>query len=611
MARAGFLPMNPVSISGLAAYRRYAGLLVFLVSVLVALQLIWVIEHQRPDETLVRTAAAALVGLLLGMAMIQAVERLFPAPARAVSRRVAHALWPAFLLLFMPFHVRLLCRWQNECGYAGDIFMLQFLVLAVTILFARPLYEQLAPKVESLGNTQIARMVRKHPFAFAFALTLTLLLIRGWGRFAHPEFFAEGGVVYFKGALREGWSSLFDTYTGFLHVFPRVVLLTGFELLPLEYLTRFTVSLCFALTALVSANFVRPTYRWLVPSDAARWMICVLLVLAPGLFEILGNLTNLHYVMFAFVALVLLRNPADNHSLLELVCVAFTVLSTSLTIGLIPLAAYRVYLKRVSRRNASTDGPSSGRSAWREWAILLMLCFPPIWSIQDIILHPTNAGITPVPVDLGLPDLIKGLVNISTIYYLLFPLAGNKTINELLPYFPPFILLVPLAVFVTVRMHALWREDRVRAGVVMLWLAAMGAVIVMIFFARTVGFKVVFLTNWGHHAWWGRYDYLTAMPAVLMWFLLLRPRSIIDLRKTAAVVALIVFSSGLFHARYIFEIGRYTEQEYWKETARELKQSFATGCPSTVEVDVFPNRGFTYKNPDSSALDCPPDKQVP
>lgn len=588
-----------------ALYRRYAGFLVFLVSILVAFQLAWLIEHQRPQETIARLAASAVVGLVAGAAIIQAADRLLSHGAKALSVRVAQCLWPAFLLVFMPFHVRLLCRWQNECDYAGDVFMVQFLALSLGVFAVRPIQHVLTRATRLASTTEAIRFVNRHKFMAATFLALALLLARGWGRFAHPEFFAEGGVVYLNGALHHGWASLFDTYAGFLHVFPRLVVLTGLEVLPLEYLTRFTVGVSFVVAALVSANFVRDRYRWLVPSLAARWMVCVLLTLVPGLYEVLGSLTALHYVIFVFVAMVFLRDLADNSSALELVCVALAVLSTSLVISLLPLAAYRVYLRRRYRK-AVTAGDAA--PIWRDWALLVMLFLPLAWSAQDILLNPGSFNIDQQPIELSFQGVVEGLVNVSTIYGLLFPLAGAKTIDEILPYISPFVLLVPLAAFLAVTLRARWRENRDRALVVLLWLAAIAAVLVMIYVARPVAFNLVFVKNWGHFAWWMRYHYLLAVPAVLMWFLLLRPKNLLDLRRKETVIVLIVFTSGLFHSQYIYEIERYTERELWQETVEKLKPALATGCPRTVVIEVFADKSFTYRQPDSGGQACPSDE---
>ena len=175
--------------------KEYRGLIICVVSACIALQLSWVIEHQRPDETLQRAATAALIGIIVSVLLVQGVFRFCSGPVQSALRTISGALWPGFLLLFMPFHVLLYCRWQGQCDYAWDAFIIQFSVFFLLILFAGPLRTATGGLRNVLGGItagRLARVFTGHGYLAAVCLALALLLWRGWERFVHPEFFAEG-----------------------------------------------------------------------------------------------------------------------------------------------------------------------------------------------------------------------------------------------------------------------------------------------------------------------------------------------------------------------------------------------------------------------------------
>jgi len=98
-------------------FRDYWGLIIFLVSTALATQFHWLIKHQRPEEILQRSLIALAAGTAVSIIIIGLVEKLLTGSIRDQVRRVSAALWPGFLLVFTPFHVLLLCKWQGRCSY--------------------------------------------------------------------------------------------------------------------------------------------------------------------------------------------------------------------------------------------------------------------------------------------------------------------------------------------------------------------------------------------------------------------------------------------------------------------------------------------------------------
>ena len=225
--------------------------------------------------------------------------------------------------------------------------------------------------------------------------------------------------------------------------------------------------------------------------------------------------------------------------------------------------------------------------------------------MADILINPAASGMKTTDVPLEWMDLLKGLVNTSVVYFLLFPLVGAVTVKEALRYISPVFLFLPLALITVKLLYDRWQADRIVAGFVVLWLVSMVAIPVMIFILRPRGFEFFLIDRlWAQFSWWMRYNYLVSVPGVLLWFFLLRPNDLSLFSKEASILILIILSSGIFHAQYIFSIGRYTNEELWKEASATLKQSFDTGCPKEFTIKIFPGKSFIYKNRESQG-NCP------
>lgn len=596
-----------------AADRNFTGFVIFFVCVFVALQISWVFDHDRIDELSSRVSAALVAGLVLGMLCMWIASRPWIAPAvRSLLSRLSHALWPSIALLFVPFHVRLYCRWRNECDYWNDFFLIQFVAVAIltflATLFASP--ESVTRFFRTrVSGSRLVRTAARNPYLLATLMCFALLLFRGWGRFIHAEFFAEGGWVFLAEALADGWHSLAYFRDGFVHIVPRLIVLTGLAVVPLKYLAHFSVSACFLITAAVSALIVRDGYRWLIPSDATRWGIAVLLCLVPGFFEMLGTLATLHYELFMLIGLLLLKDPRSTISPLEFFVITLATLSTGLELTLVPLALARLGLRRVYQKQR----PSLGYAKMDGWelAALLMVLVPSFLLAADVLWDSYNTGVQAGYEPRNLTDLFAGMTNTLVIYYFLHALAGNVIVTEIMPLVPVLPLLAIFLALSAVLLYQRWRADRVATVFFLLWLAGMLALPAMIFIARPNGF-VFFLTDkhWGDFAWWMRYNYLVAFPATIYWFVLLRPTDILALHSRSTVFTVMLLITGMFTAQYIFPVYRLSKFELWERSSAVIETSRATGCPRVMRIPLEPQTHFIYTNKDSKRTDCPNDYKV-
>ncbi|RKI65436.1 hypothetical protein D7X55_16425 [Corallococcus sp. AB049A] len=145
------------------------------------------------------------------------------------------------------------------------------------------------------------------PYATALGLCFAVLALRSHARLAQAHLWAEDGTVFLADALAHGFGATFLPYAGYLHVVPRLMA-WGLSLLPIEAFALGLALLTLAVDAAVFALIARAGYRWLVSHDGVRVLAAVALCFLPGTWEVMGNLANLHSVLFYGVMLVALQD---------------------------------------------------------------------------------------------------------------------------------------------------------------------------------------------------------------------------------------------------------------------------------------------------------------
>ncbi|WP_147451421.1 hypothetical protein [Corallococcus llansteffanensis] len=145
------------------------------------------------------------------------------------------------------------------------------------------------------------------PYVTAVLACLVVLALRSHERLMQPHLWAEDGTLFLADALEHGPGATFMPYAGYLHVAPRL-LAWGLSLLPIEGFALGLALVTLGIDAAVFALIARVRHRWLVPHDAVRVLVAVAFCFLPGTWEVLGNLANLHSVLFYAVMIVALQD---------------------------------------------------------------------------------------------------------------------------------------------------------------------------------------------------------------------------------------------------------------------------------------------------------------
>ena len=172
--------------------------------------------------------------------------------------------------------------------------------------------------------------------------------LMGWARapFAPRNFWGEDGARFFLHALEDGWiEPMGRALAGYFHFLPRLLGPVG-TLVPIEW----APAALFVCGAAAVAWFSATIYLAdsLVGGRRAAFALALMPVLLPITgFESIANLANLHFLMLCATAVVLVGEQETQGRRINDTLLATVVgLTSPTTLGLIPLAAARVWLDR-------------------------------------------------------------------------------------------------------------------------------------------------------------------------------------------------------------------------------------------------------------------------
>jgi hypothetical protein len=144
-----------------------------------------------------------------------------------------------------------------------------------------------------------------------------LLVLRDIPRLWRPALFAEDGQIFLAQAHNCGLAAFLKPYAGYLHFIPRLVaaLLAPFPVTaaPVLYAVAALVLHLAMLTPALSARL-----EWIIPGQMLRAVLFTLLCLMLPLREVLGNVTNLIWIIG--VSLLLLMLSDDPRTRVGSVC---------------------------------------------------------------------------------------------------------------------------------------------------------------------------------------------------------------------------------------------------------------------------------------------------
>ena len=162
----------------------------------------------------------------------------------------------------------------------------------------------------------------------------------------YADFWGEDGAILFSQAATLGSSSLLLPYAGSYLTIQRLIVLAAMHVVPLSWLPAAVTFSCIVVLAGVMSRIVSPVYDWLIPSPYLRVAMAAMFCLLPGLTEMTGNLCNLTWILFCWLALVTLKDPGVPLTWIDVGLSVLVMLSIGTAILLVPLFLWRLVVSK-------------------------------------------------------------------------------------------------------------------------------------------------------------------------------------------------------------------------------------------------------------------------
>lgn len=257
---------------------------------------------------------------------------------------------------------------------------------------------------------------------------LCLPRISGW-TLSHVH--KEDGVIFLHDWVEHGWGSVFELYTDYLHVVPRLTKAFAASLPPEAFAPVIGVLAAGWRIWLATVSYW--AFRSLDWSPKSSAVAASMFVLVPaGQHEVLGNLTNERWFCDAGLVVIALSRLTGLRAALASVTGLLCALSDPLAIALIPVLAMGVWLNR-----------------GRGW-------LAPLTAITGALIHAamldSGARQAGVSAWLHLPGELLGQFVVRGLEIPQFGVTGTMVANKLAPW--PVValgVLLPIAILLKCR----------------------------------------------------------------------------------------------------------------------------------------------------------------
>ena len=172
--------------------------------------------------------------------------------------------------------------------------------------------------------------------------------IRFPGIFLEPSFWAEDCTFFFRNSIELGPSAILVPLYGSYHLLPRLIAFFV-SFLPTYWAPVLYAVAAGLLSSLGLGLFSRAGFRWLVPDDRLRVLVCWLFSLVPGTYETYFALCTANYAMFCGLIFLLLERDGEGRwqmGFRRALLVSFLWFSVGQGLVLAALIAYLFWLTR-------------------------------------------------------------------------------------------------------------------------------------------------------------------------------------------------------------------------------------------------------------------------
>ncbi|MCC2625484.1 MAG: hypothetical protein K0R14_1357 [Burkholderiales bacterium] len=177
----------------------------------------------------------------------------------------------------------------------------------------------------------------------SFLALFIFIILRQWERIHYLTLYAEDGGLFLPRTVTYGYKAILMSYAGYLQVAPQLVSLLSYHI-TLIYYPIATLFICSFIYTYAISLIIGSSYSWINSNQAVRFFIALSLTFIPGTPEILGNLANLHTVLFILVTFRLMARFDEKYTLLDYVIFILTAFSAGEFFLILPILLYRIFI---------------------------------------------------------------------------------------------------------------------------------------------------------------------------------------------------------------------------------------------------------------------------
>jgi hypothetical protein len=414
-------------------------------------------------------------------------------------------------------------------------------------------------------KTSILSLYHNKPKTFSFLLVFLILIFRQWERLFYPGLWAEDGAVFLRDAIMQDASSIIQQYAGYYHTLPRLVAYLTYKLLPVVFYPYFFMLVSTGIYALTASQVAGNEFALIIKPPLIRLLASVCLCIVPGLYEVLGNLANLHWVLFLLLCFYLIRPVEVKWQKIELLIVFFIAASTGEPVVLIPVLLLRLVLTlKLKNRQLLVANT---------YILLIVLLFS--------TLNFFNRNALPTENPSSKEEIVIGTSFIWNQYLMFQPVLGDKNVAKFFD-----------------RQRTIYRYSGILLGILILVISFRKKYYLESFFLPILlsvflvpiltwivrpGSLLTYINVYG--IWDGRYSFVLSPWGFLLWIVLLSPLLEKVKFKYVAPIFILIY---MINSAYRFQLKAYDKSINWFTEYKVAERALNTGCPKAVNIPIHP-----------------------
>ncbi len=421
-----------------------------------------------------------------------------------------------------------------------------------------------------IRKKQIIRIITPYKYPLTILFVCLSLIILASERIIQYDFWAEDGRIFLLQYYSFNLKSLIVPYAGYYHLVPRILTAISYHL-SIEYMPLIQIVACIIITSAIFALPVQNRFKWLFGKLDNRFILCLFLTTTAGMIEVLGNITNIHWILLLAILLIGLTDYKSKLKVIDLMVIFLFTFSESVTFIVLPFYVFRI-LKRYPLNRL--------KGCWNDIIAITIIISS---SIVNVIIRNESTIITVIE----FLQIVRVYFSTMIKYVIMRPTLGDWTIIHMM--FSDYTLAFLVVLCFGLLYYFLKKTpDKIINVSLLLTTAPLIIVLISIFRQNNLFLGNPFpdiSSQWIFNIRYGFYP--SAIGAFILFILFSFIKSKIWLRTVRMLLIILIFSTGISRMKY----HSYNEEQLWKLHYKDTKEFFE-GKRKEVSIPTNPNNWY-------------------